>query len=334
MCKSKRNSSEKFADVILSFINNEGRFIEGYSKLVSNVTVKKEEGEIIATMNGRIIMLLEPSEDGSEYEFYMRFTNATAMSRIIAVKELLGWDDIDFVMHETVPFVRRNDRSLISLMNGKLYLKHELYQIANKEEPKSSTQQSGVRWDNPPPKISMEPVMQTESEEKRLDHNRVLLMITNDFIKEIESDSPYEINSPLSKAYFETANIYDFKRQAVEFLNKRNSNGAMDGVVYPEDMVSFYKDNQKELVEWFTRYTNEAGHESLIGYIMVLTEDADDLKHISIDDIAILLHGDGTKNHYYESFATRMTRFVGENLAALYCKIYDQHHSDSELAGV
>lgn len=175
--------------------------------------------------------------------------------------------------------------------------------------------------------------MQTEIDKKRLDYNRVLLMITNDFIKEIESDSPYEINLPLSKAYFEAANIYDFKRQAVEFLNKRNSSGAMDGVVYPEDLVSFYKDNQKELVEWFTRYTNEAGHESLVGYIMVLTEGVDDLKYIGIDDIAILLHGDSAKNRYYEAFATRMTRFVGENLAALYCRIYDQYHSKPELVG-
>ena len=187
------------------------------------------------------------------------------------------------------------------------------------------------RRDSPLPKILMELIMQTEIEKKHLDRNRVLLMITNDFIKEIESDSPYEINLSLSKAYFEAVNIYDFKRQAVEFLNERNSSGAMDGVIYPEDLVSFYKDNQKELVEWFTRYTNEAGHESLVSYIMALTEGFDDLKCISIDDVAILLHGDGTKNRYYEAFATRITRFVGENLAALYCRIYDQHHSDSEL---
>lgn len=133
MCNPKRTSSERFADVMLSFINNEGRFVEGYSKLVSNTTVAKKEGEIIATMKGRIIMLLAPSEDGSEYEFFMRFTNATAMSRIVAIKELLGWKDLEFVMHETVPFVCRKDGSRMALMNGKLYSKAELYQIASDE---------------------------------------------------------------------------------------------------------------------------------------------------------------------------------------------------------
>lgn len=126
MSDLKRNSSEKFADTMQSFMLNNGRFTDGYSKLVGNVHIEKKEGVITARMNNKVMMCLTPKDGENEFDFSMRFINATAMSRINAVKELLEWDDFDVMMKETVPFISKDDGSCEALSSGKLYTKTEL----------------------------------------------------------------------------------------------------------------------------------------------------------------------------------------------------------------
>lgn len=126
MSNLKRNNSERFADMMQNFILNNGRFTEGYSKLVSNVHIEKKEGVITARMNNKVMMCLTPKDRENEFDFSMRFINATAMSRINAVKELLEWDDFNVTMKGTLPFICKDDGSCEALCSSKLYTKTEL----------------------------------------------------------------------------------------------------------------------------------------------------------------------------------------------------------------
>ena len=130
MSKQSNKQGEYFADIVHKFMKNEVRYTDGCDARAVNMFIYKEDGVItIKNPTSRVAMIITPQDD--DFIFQMRFVNATTYSRIMAVKELLGWDGFNVVFEGGIPFLIAQGGKRITLNSGLLYSKTELEEMSD-----------------------------------------------------------------------------------------------------------------------------------------------------------------------------------------------------------
>ena len=131
MTSQSNTFSLKFADAINSFITNPDKYVDGSEKRACNVYLYKKDGVITAkSATNKVIMTIANLPDG-ELDVQMKFINATHFRRLMAVKEMLKWDDINLEHDAGILYLHSNSGKRITLSSHKLYSKAELDALTN-----------------------------------------------------------------------------------------------------------------------------------------------------------------------------------------------------------
>lgn len=133
MNQQSNKQGEYFADIVNKFMTNEGKYVDGYDARVVNMFIYKADGVITVKNNtAKVVLIITPVES-DKFDFKMRFVNATTHNRLMAIKELLGWDSFNVVVEGGIPFLITNNHQRITLNSGILYSKTELEEMSKTE---------------------------------------------------------------------------------------------------------------------------------------------------------------------------------------------------------
>lgn len=122
-----------FSDVVRNFIKKPKAFPDGSEKRVSGIYVHRKDGVIMARNNkNKVILVIKPMPD-NVLEVKMAFTNGTVFRRLLAVKDLLKWDDINLEHSGGLAYLITNSGKRTSLLSPKLYSYSELQAMTNDE---------------------------------------------------------------------------------------------------------------------------------------------------------------------------------------------------------
>jgi hypothetical protein len=134
MTSQSNTFSLKFADAINSFITNPDKYVDGSEKRICNIYIYKKAGIITAkSATNKVIMSIAELPDG-ELDVQMKFINNTIFKRLMAVKEMLKWNDINLEHSAGILYLHSNSGKRITLSSHKLYSKAELDALTNNED--------------------------------------------------------------------------------------------------------------------------------------------------------------------------------------------------------
>lgn len=133
MTAQSNTFSLKFSAVINDFITNPDKYVEGSEKRVCGMYIYKKDGVITAkSATNKVVMIMAEQPNG-ELDIQMKFINATHFKRLMAVKEMLKWNDINLEHDGGILYLYSNSGKRITLSNHKLYSKAELDALTKDE---------------------------------------------------------------------------------------------------------------------------------------------------------------------------------------------------------
>lgn len=129
--KNQTNTAgKKFADTLGRFMTNEAKHTDGCEKRVSNMKISKIDNIITVKNNTMKTVLTITEHEDNQFSYLMRFVNATTLNRLLAVKEMLNWNNIELESEGGITYLKTTDGERITLNSGLFYSKEDLEEMS------------------------------------------------------------------------------------------------------------------------------------------------------------------------------------------------------------